>query len=97
MDYKVEGSITFPDHTDLTWGPFYYHSKESAIRRMDDIMDDIVSWCNLKDPSLDIKPQNVTRTRDEQVIGFNIQAWKNDTTLQECDGFIGVESIYFED
>lgn len=93
--FKVEGDIIYPDHTFLTWGPFYYHSKEKAKIRMEEILLDITNWCNMKDPSLNICPQDIKRMGDQIV--FDIQAWKDDTTLQKCDGIIEVEFFKFED
>lgn len=93
--YTVEGNILYPDKSMLTWGPFYYHSKEKANDRMEVILQDITDWCNLKDPSLNISPQNIIRMNDQIV--FDIQAWKDDTTLQECGGIITVELVSFED
>ena len=97
MDYKVEGNIIYPDKTMLTWGPFYYHQEEPAKNRMKAILHDIVNWCNLKDPTLNIVPQNLIKTRCLTQRCFTILAWKDEETLQECDGIIEVESIYFED
>lgn len=95
MNWKVEGNILYPDKSMLTWGPFYYHSKEKAKARMEVILLDIINWCNMKDPSLDICPQDIKRM-DDQIV-FDIQAWKDDTTLQKCDGIIEVEFFKFED
>ena len=81
----------------LTWGPFYYHSSDKSKERMESILDDIIKWCNMKDPSLNIIPENIVRTRDENQIIFDIKAWKDDETLQECDGIITNEEIFFED
>ena len=61
MDYKVEGNIIFPNEHMLTWGPFYYHSEEKAKDRMESVLNDIVSWCNLQDPSLQIKPEKLIK------------------------------------
>lgn len=97
MDYKVEGNIVFPDEHMLTWGPFYYHSKEKAKDRMESVLNDIVSWCNLQDPSLDIKPEKLIRTRPGDQICFYIKAWKDETHLEKCSGIVSVEPIYFED
>ena len=93
--YTVEGNIIYPDKSMLTWGPFYYHSKEKAKDRMETILQDIIGWCNMKDPSLNISPLNVTRLSD--LICFDIQAWKDETTLQKCEGIITVELVKFED
>lgn len=95
MDYKAEGNIIYPDEQMLTWGPFYYHSKEKAKARMEVILKDITDWCNLQDPSLNISPQNMISMKEQMV--FEIQAWKDETTLQKCGGIITVEEIYFED
>lgn len=97
MDYKVEGNIIYPDKQMLTWGPFYYHSKEKAIEKTEEILKTITEWCNEKDPSLKIEPKKVRRlAKGEQTI-FYIQAWKDENTLENCNGIITVEEIYFED
>ena len=93
--FKVEGDIIYPDHTFLTWGPFYYHSKEKAIEKIDCIFSNIIDWCNLKEPILEITPRNVIRNKTQVV--FSIMAWKDEETLQECNGIISVEEIFFED
>ena len=97
-NFKVEGNIIYPDEkTMLTWGPFYYHSKPSAVLRMDVILNDITEWVNLEDPSLEIRPENVLRTRTGDQIVFKIKAWYDDNDLQDCNGIISVEEIFFED
>ena len=93
--YKVEGNIIYPNKNMLTWGPFYYHSKEKAINRVEDVLNDIIDWCNSKDSTLHIIPQNIIK-KPEQVV-FKIQAWKDEETLQECNGVIDVELVKFED
>lgn len=95
MDYKVEGNIIYPDMRMLTWGDFYYHSRDKAIKKAEEVLKDITKWCNEKDPSLKIEPKNIKRL-DTRII-FNIQAWKDDNNLENCDGIITVEEIYFED
>ncbi len=95
--FKTEGDIIYPDEHMLTWGPFYYHSMEKAKEQMEKILQDIINWCNLQDPSLKIVPENLIKTRDEKQIVFEIKAWKNETTLQKCNGIITVEEIFFED
>ena len=95
MDYKVEGNILYPDNDMLTWGPFYYHSKEKAIERMPRILDDIIAWVNLKDPTLYIKPEKVINMRTQIV--FSIKAWRNEDHLDNCKGIITVELFEFED
>ena len=95
--FKTEGDIIYPDKSMLTWGPFYYHSLDKAKSKMNDIMNDITSWCNLQDPSLNIKPENLVNATSETQIVFDIKAWKDDTTLQDCDGIISVDEIFFED
>lgn len=94
--FKVEGNILYPDKQMLTWGPFYYHSKENAIKRMDIILKDIVNWCNLQDSSLHIKAENIIRCSGNTQIAFDIKAWKNEKQLDDCDGIITVEEIFFE-
>jgi len=79
----------------LTWGPFYYHSKDKAISRMDEIMKDIINWVNQQDPSLNIQPEDLIRTKDKQMIVFKIKAWKDEETLQLCNGIIEVDNIFF--
>ena len=97
MDYKVEWNITYPDKSMLTWGPFYFHSRDNAIEKTEEVLQFITVWCNGKDPSLNIKPLNLKRLCNGEQIIFNIQAWKNENTLENCDGIITVEIIMFED
>ena len=94
-DYKVEGNIIYPNEHMLTWGPFYYHSKENAIKRMDDILKDITNWVNEEDPSLNITPHIIAK--GDTQIAFRIMAWKDDNTLEKCNGLIAVELFDFED
>lgn len=95
--YKVEGNIIYPDKKIITWGPFYYYSSENAKNKMEIILNDIVSWCNLFDPSLEIKAENIKRVSDGKQLTFNIDAWKDEYTIQNCDGIITMEKIKFED
>ena len=95
--YKVEGNIIYPNESMLTWGPFYYHSEDKAISRMAEIMKDIISWVNQQDPSLDIQPEDLIRTKNKKMIVFKIKAWKDEKTLQLCNGIIQVDNIFFED
>lgn len=95
--FKVEGNIIYPDWKTLTWGPFYYHDYEDGKKRMKKVMEDITSWCNERDPSLNIQPENVITTREEDNIAFSIKAWKDKRTLQKCDGIVDIEEIFFED
>ena len=95
--FKVEGNILYPDGQMLTWGPFYYHSMEKCKERMNTILEDITKWCNLKDPTLNIKPKNIIHTRGLDQIVFKIQAWKDDEGLENCNGIITIEDIFFED
>lgn len=95
MDYKAEGNIIYPDKQMLTWGPFYFHTKDKALEKAEDILKDITDWCNLEDPTLGIIPQNVKKLTDQII--FEIQAWKDKDNLENCDGIITVEEIYFED
>ena len=97
MDYKVEGDIIYPDKQMLTWGPFYYHSKDKAIVKTEKTLQDITEWCNQKDPSLQIEPQKVKRMAKGEQIVFEISAWKDDDNLELCDGIVTVEEFYFED
>ena len=62
--YKVEGNIIYPDKQMLTWGPFYYHSRNNGVEKMESILDNITAWCNTKDTSLNIKPENIRKTND---------------------------------
>lgn len=96
-NYKVEGNIIYPNETMLTWGPFYYHSKDKCRERMEIILEDIIKWCNLQDSSLNIIPENLIRTIDNNQIIFNIKAWEDEKTLQNCNGIILIEEIFFED
>ena len=95
--FKVEGNVLYPDEKMLTWGPFYYHSMEKGKERMKSVLTDITLWCNLKDPSIDIKPENVIHTRDGTQIVFKIKAWKDENILEKCNGIITIEDIFFED
>lgn len=95
--YKTEGTITYPDETMLTWGPYYFHSKTKAKAKIEDVLKDITEWCNKKDPSLNIVPTNVRPCYDWTMIAFDIQAWKDENTLEECYGIIDVGSFTFED
>lgn len=91
-NYKVEGNLIHPDKTVLTWGPFYYHSQEKAIDKMNDISNCIIAYCN------NAEPENMTVANDATQIAFNIQALNDDnTTLENCTGFIEVTEIFFED
>lgn len=95
--YKVEGNIIYPNKQMLTWGPFYYHDKDQAVARMPDILKDIEEWCNLQDPTLNIKAQDVFNTTNGEQVIFNIKAWRDDEHLDECRGIICVDYIVFED
>ena len=94
-DFKVEGNIIYPDESMLTWGPFYYHSNKKASERMEQILTDITNWVNEEDPSLNITPHIILK-RDTQ-IAFHILAWKDDDTIEKCNGIIEVVPIIFED
>ena len=94
-DFKVEGNIIYPDESMLTWGPFYYHSNKKASERMEQILTDITNWANEEDPSLNITPHIILK-RDTQ-IAFHILAWKDDDTIEKCNGIIEVVPIIFED
>lgn len=95
--FKTEGNIIYPDKLMLTWGPFYYHSKEKAFAKIDDILKYITDWVNLKDPSLNIIPEDIVRPKLGRMVAFNIKAWKDDTHLEDCKGFISSQEIFFED
>lgn len=95
--FKTEGNIIYPNKEMLTWGPFYYHSKEKAMDKMDVVLEYIVNWCNEKDPTLNIKPQELIKTRDGSQIVFEIDAWYTEDDLQRCNGIIAVEEMFFED
>ena len=95
--FKVEGNVIYPDKKMLTWGSFYYHSIDKAKERMQVILDDIKNWVNLQDPKLNIEPENFVKTKDGTQIVFDIKAWFDEKTLQDCDGIITVEDIFFED
>lgn len=96
-NYKVEGNIIYPDEHMLTWGPFYYHSKDKGRERMETVLGNITAWCNLQDPSLNIVPENLIRTTNQDQIVFKIKAWKDEEILQDCNGIISIEDIFFED
>lgn len=95
--FKTEGNIIYPDKQMLTWGPFYYHSFDKAQAKMGEIMNWIVDWCNEQDKILNIQPENVIRCSGNKMIVFNIKAWKDEQTLQDCDAIITVNDIFFED
>lgn len=95
IDYKVEGNIIYPNLSMLTWGPFYYHSKEKASERMGEILTDITNWVNEEDPSLNITPQIIAKGDNQ--ITFHIMAWKDEDTIEKCNGIIEVVPITFED
>lgn len=95
--FKTEGNLIYPDKQMLTWGPFYYHSIDLGMERMNQIIEDIVNWVNLKDPTLDIKPENFIKPKGGRMIVFKIKAWKNENTLEDCDAIITIEDIFFED
>lgn len=95
MNFKVEGNIIYPNGHMLTWGPFYYHSKENAIKRMEQILTDITNWVNEKDSSLNITPKIIAKI-DTQIV-FHILAWKDEDTIEGCNGIIEVVPITFED
>ena len=95
--FKTEGNIIYPDKSMLTWGPFYYHSKEKALAKIDVILKHITEWVNLQDPSLDIKPEDIVKPKQGCMVAFNIKAWKDDTHLEDCKGLITTEDIFFED
>ena len=97
-NYKVEGNMLFQDKkTMLTWGPFYYHSKEKAIERISDIFNDIMNWVNLKDPSLNIQATNIVESRSRTQKVFNCKAWKTDDLLEDVGCIIRVDPIFFVD
>jgi len=95
LNYKVEGNIMYSDRSMLTWGPFYYHSRNKAIEKMSKILDDITNWVNLKEPIREIKPTYVMSF--ETQIVFHILAWKDEYHLEDCKGLIDVEIFDFED
>jgi hypothetical protein len=97
IDYKVEGNMFFKDKGMLTWGPFYYHSLDKAKEKTNEVLKNIVEWCNLKNPSLNIEPQNLKCLANGKQIIFDIQAWKDDTHIETCGTIITVEEIFFED
>lgn len=95
--YKTEGNVIYPDKSILTWGPFYFHSEQNALNKVDVILNHITEWVNLQDPSLSIKPENIIRAKGNKMVAFHIKAWKDDQSLYECKGLITVEDIFFED
>lgn len=95
--FKTEGILRYPSESTLTWGPFYYHNEDKAKAEMEKVMKYIVDWVNEKDPTLDIKPTNVMRTRCDKQIIFEIKAWRDDEHLDDCNGIITVDEIFFED
>lgn len=95
--FMVDGNIIYPDGQVLTWGPFYYHSMDKGREHMNDVLEDITKWCNLKDPSLNIKPENIIHTTGGKQIVFKIKAWKDDEHLEACNGIVALDEIFFED
>lgn len=95
--FKAEGNIIYPNKEMLTWGPFYYHSLDKAKAKMTDIMDMITKWVNEKDNTLNIKPEDIINCSGNTMTVFKIQAWKDENTLQDCNGIITVDEIFFED
>ena len=61
------------------------------------ILTDIVNWCNLEDPSLNIQPTDVIDTIGGTQTVFKIKAWKDENNLEECNGIIEIDDIFFED
>lgn len=78
-------------------GPFYYHSKEKSLSKIDDIIKYITDWVNLQDPSLNIIPEDIVRPKQGCMVAFNIKAWRDDTHLEDCKAFISSQDIFFED
>lgn len=95
--FKVEGNLLYPDDTMLTWGPFYYHNPDNGKEKMKGILQDIVNWCNLQDPTLNIQPTNMIHVSGDTQMVFEIKAWKDETTLEDCNCIIEIEDIFFED
>lgn len=95
--FRVEGNIIYPDETMLTWGPFYYHSKDKAMERMQPILNDIIDWVNGKDPTLEIRPEDLLTTIGGTQMVFKIKAWRDEKTIQKCNGIVLVEEMFFED
>jgi len=95
--FKTEGNVIYPDKDILTWGPFYFHSYERAIAKIDDIIKYITEWVNLQDPSLNIKPENVVKPKKGNMVTFKIKAWKDDEHLEDCEAIITAGDIFFED
>ena len=95
--FKVEGTIIYPSEDTLTWGPFYYHNEENSKKKMEEVLEYIVSWVNKQDPSLNITPTNMIRTKCGKQIVFNIKAWRDDEHLDDCGCLISNEEIFFED
>ena len=95
--FRVEGNIIYPDKTMLTWGPFYYHSKDKAMGRMQPILNDIIDWVNGKDQTLEIRPEDLLTTSDGTQMVFRIKAWRDEETIQKCNGIIEGDELFFED
>ena len=89
--FKTEGNLIYPNHKMLTWGPFYYHSKEKATSKMDEVLKYIVDWCDGQ------QPERLIKTNDNSQIVFTILARNTKNKLQKCNGIISVEDIFFED
>ena len=97
--FKTEGNIIYhyPDEHILTWGPFYFHSLDKAKAKMGEIMQMIINWVNEQDKTLNIQPENIFKAKNGKQIVFNIKAWRDNEHLEECNGIITVNDIFFED
>ena len=87
--YTIEGNIHFPNNDTLTWGPYYYYSKEKAIKRMPLILNDITNWADSMNNIS--KPEKIIHAGTDQLI-FKI--WISSV---ECSGMIEIETFEFED
>jgi len=95
-NYKVEGNMIFKGDKMLTWGPFYFHSKEEAKKRMEIVYGDMLDWVKIQDPN--IEPTNITYTRSRDTKVFNIKCkYDFKRKVENTNCIITVNEIWFED
>lgn len=96
--FKVEGNIVYPSNAKMiNWGPFYYHSEESAISKMNDLLTEITTYVRTISNDETIEPYNCAGSIPEQVLFFKIDALNDNNETETCDGIIVYEEIEFED
>lgn len=95
-NYKVEGNMIFKGGKMLTWGPFYFHSKEKAKDRMEIIYRDMLDWVKIQDPNIQPMNINYTRSRDTKV--FNIRCrYDFKRKVENTNCIIQVDEFLFDD